>query len=155
MNRLMLAGLALAGACSALGGAAAGAYAQGAGGAGGPAFYVDGRLYRTVGTPTDLAGTGAPAGAFDVLYDLGGAQPLNVAAAAPGDRDYTGGRWMVHAIVFSDYAGALADDAVDANRNDVLDSDAEVLAAITQGYARDAGVVRTFVCPVIPLPARA
>jgi hypothetical protein len=30
----------------------------------GPAFYVDGSLYRTVGTPTDLSGTGAPAHAW-------------------------------------------------------------------------------------------
>jgi hypothetical protein len=82
-------------------------------------------------------------------------QPLNVAAAAPGDRDYNGGRWLVHAVVFADYAGALADAAVDANGNDVLDSDAEVLAAIARGYARDAGVVKRFVCPVIPLPGRA
>ena len=154
-QRLMLAGVALVSACTALGGAAAGAFAQGAGGVGGPAFYVDGRAYRTVGTPTDLAGTGAPGGAFDVLYDLGGAQPLNVAAAAPGDRDYTGGRWRVHGIDFSNYAGALADDAVDANRNDVLDSDAEVLAAVARGYAVDRGVVMTFVCPVIPLPPHA
>ena len=35
--------------------------AAGAGGVTGPSFYVDGTLYRTVGTPTDLSGTGAPA----------------------------------------------------------------------------------------------
>jgi hypothetical protein len=136
--------LALAGVATAA--------AQGAGGVGGPAFYVDGVRYRTVGTPTDLSQTRAPAQAFDTLYDLGGAQPLNVAAAAPGDRDYHGGRWMVHQIVFSNYAGALGDPAVDANNNDVLDSDAEVLAAIARGYATDAGVVRQFVCPVIKIP---
>jgi hypothetical protein len=132
---------------------AATAAAQGAGGVSGPAFYVDGVRYRTVGTPTDLTRTGAPAHSFDTLYDLGGAQPLNVAAAAPGDRDYNGGRWMVHQIVFSNYAGALADPAVDVNNNDVLDSDREVLAAIARGYATDAGVVRQFVCPVIRIPS--
>jgi hypothetical protein len=126
--------------------------AQGAGGVGGPAFYVDGVRYRTVGTPTDLSHTRAPAHSFDTLYDLGGAQPLNVAEAAPGDRDYNGGRWMVHRIVFSNYAGAITDPAVDRNNNDVLDSDAEVLAAIAGGYATDAGVVRQFVCPVIKIP---
>jgi hypothetical protein len=39
-----------------VGGSAA---ASGAGGVSGPAFYVDGVLYRTVGTPTDLSNTGA------------------------------------------------------------------------------------------------
>jgi hypothetical protein len=38
-----------------------------ANGVSGPAFYVDGVLYRTVGTPTDLSGTGAPAHSFDIL----------------------------------------------------------------------------------------
>ena len=48
--------------------AAAGvAAADGAGGVTGPAFYVDGQLYRTVNTPTDLSNTGAPASSFDTL----------------------------------------------------------------------------------------
>lgn len=119
-------------------------------GVSGPAFYVDGTVYRTVGTPTDLSGTGAPAHAWDVIYDFGGAQ-LNVATAAPGDRDYTGGRWQVHALAFpGGYAAALA--AGDTNGNGVLDSDAELGVAIAAGTAADAGVVKQFVCPVIPLP---
>jgi hypothetical protein len=117
----------------------------------GPAFYVDGVTYRTVGTPTDFSGTGAPAHSYDTIYDLGGLQ-LNVASAAPGDRDFNGGRWMVHAVTFSDYAGALADSDVDMNENGVLDSDAEVLAAIDGRYATDNGVVKMFECPVIKMP---
>ena len=39
------------------------ALAAGSGGVGGPAFYVDGTLYRTVATPTDLSSTGGPASA--------------------------------------------------------------------------------------------
>ena len=46
------------------------ALANGAGGVSGPAFYVDGVLYRTVATPTDLSGTGAPAHSFDTIYAL-------------------------------------------------------------------------------------
>ncbi len=128
-----------------------GASAAGAGGVTGPAFYVDGELYRTVGTPTDLSNTGAPDRTFDVIYGFGGVQ-TNVAEAAPGDRDYNGGRWRVHGISFSDYAGALADASVDMNDNDVLDSAEEVEAAITGGYATDQGVVASFVCPVIHIP---
>jgi hypothetical protein len=120
-------------------------------GVSGPAFYVDGVVYRTVGTPTDFDNTGAPAHSFDTIYEFNGLQ-LNVATAAPGDRDYNGGRWMVHLLEFSNYAGALADPTVDLNGNDVLDSDAEVEAAIDEGYATDVGVVKTFECPVVKMP---
>ena len=116
----------------------------------GPAFYVDGQVYRTVGTPTDLSGTGAPAHAWDTIYNFGGNQ-MNVATAAPGDRDYNGGRWMVHALTFPNgYPAALASG--DLNDNGVIDSDTELTAAINAGTAIDAGVVKVFVCPVIPLP---
>lgn len=119
----------------------------------GPAFYVDGALYRTVGTPTDLSDTGAPPHAWDLIYNLGGSQP-NIATAAPGDRDFTGGRWQVHAITFPDtYAAALASG--DANANGVLDSDTELALALTAGTAVDTGVVKQFECPVIPLPRNA
>ena len=116
----------------------------------GPAFYVDGQLYRTVNTPTDLSGTGAPAHAWDTIYDFGGNQ-MNVATAAPGDSGYNGGRWQVHALAFpSGYAAAVA--AGDANANGVIDSDEELAAAMAAGTATDTGVVKQFVCPVIKLP---
>jgi hypothetical protein len=140
--RLTITALALA-ATLTLAGAALG-------GVTGPAFYVDGQLYRTVNTPTDLSGTGAPAHAWDTIYDFGGAQ-RNVATAAPGDTDYNGGRWQVRALSFpSGYAAALA--AGDVNGNGVIDSDAELGAAIAAGKATIGGVVKQFVCPVIPLP---
>ncbi len=116
----------------------------------GPAFYVDGTLYRTVGTPTDLSRTAAPAQSWDTIYDFGGNQ-RNVATTAPGDRGYNGGRWQVHALSFpSGYAAALA--AGDANGSGAIDSDEELAAALATGAAVDAGVVKQFVCPVIPLP---
>ncbi|HET8525721.1 MAG TPA: hypothetical protein VFM81_03700 [Actinomycetota bacterium] len=117
------------------------------GGVTGPSFYVDGTLYRTVNTPTDLSGTGAPAHSFDTIYQFFGAQPFNVATAAPGDPGYNGGRWMVHGLEFSNYAAALA--TYDANGSGDFDSDEEVLAAIAGGAATDIGVVKSFVCPVI------
>jgi hypothetical protein len=110
---------------------------------------VDGSLYRTVATPTDLTRTGAPDHSFDVIYDIAG-QP-NVATAAPGDRDYNGGRWRVHALQFTDYDAAV--DAVDANGSGDLDSAAEVHAAMAAGFVSENTVVAQFVCPVIPLPS--
>jgi hypothetical protein len=132
--------------------AAGAALANGAGGVSGPAFYVDGVLYRTVATPTDLSGTGAPAQSFDTIYALAG-QPYNVATAAPRDRDYNGGRWMVHAVAYNtSWAATVA--AHDANGSGDLDSEAEILAAFADpgpGGATDAGVVKQFVCPAIPI----
>jgi hypothetical protein len=123
--------------------------AAGAGGVGGPAFYVDGTLYRTVGTPTDLTGTGGPASSFDTIYEFFGLQ-TNVATAAPGDADYDGGRWMVHGLEFDDYDAAVA--AFDTNASGDLDSDEEVEAALEAGAATDIGIVKSFVCPAIPIP---
>jgi hypothetical protein len=108
--------------------------------AGGPpslAFYVDGARYRTVGTPTDFAGTGAPASSFDRIYVLGSGL-ANVAEAKPGDRDFNGGRWMVFPVTW--------------HTTPVQLTSAEAVAA----YA-DAGMltiastpVKLFECPVIP-----
>ena len=108
----------------------------------GPAFYVDGQLYRTVNTPTDLSNTGAPASSFDTIYQFFGVQPFNVATAAPGDAGYNGGRWLVHGLEFDDYAAAV--DAFDSNGSGDFDSDEEVAAALAAGAATDIGVVKSF-----------
>ena len=121
---------------------------NGAGGVTGAAFYVDGDLYRTVGTPTDLTGTGAPDHSFDTIYGIAG-QP-NVATAAPGDDGYNGGRWRVQPLAIADYDATVA--AVDSNGSGDLDTTAEVQAALAGGYAVSAGEGPSFVCPVIPLP---
>jgi hypothetical protein len=121
---------------------------NGAGGVTGAAFYVDGELYRTVGTPTDLSHTGAPDHSFDTIYGIDG-QP-NVATAAPGDLDYNGGRWRVQPLDITDYDATVA--AVDSNGSGDLDTTAEVQAALAGGYAVSAGDGPSFVCPVIPLP---
>ncbi len=116
----------------------------------GPAFYVDGVTYRTVATPTDLSGTGAPAHSYDIIYDLGGVQ-LNVAEAAPGDTDFNGGRWAVHPVAFPNgYDAALTSGDLDGNG--VLDSAEEVLAAATAGDATVLDAVTYFVCTVNRYP---
>jgi hypothetical protein len=125
------------------------ATAAGSGGVTGPSFYVDGQLYRTVGTPTDLSNTGAPAHSFDTIYEFFGLQP-NVATAAPGDPGYNGGRWLVHGLQFASYPAAVA--AFDTNGSGNLDSDEEINAALLAGAATDIGVIKSFECPAIPVP---
>lgn len=137
----------------ALAGAALAGPAQAAG-VTGPAFWIDGELYRTVATPTDLSGTGAPASTYDAIYSFGGAQ-RNVAEAKPGDTDFNGGRWQVHQLAFPDgYAAALASG--DANGNGQIDSTDELQRAFDAGTAVDTGVIlKTFVCTVNRVPAGA
>ncbi|MFD0782766.1 hypothetical protein ACFQZ8_02320 [Micromonospora azadirachtae] len=122
---------------------------QASAGVSGPAFYADGALYRTVGTPTDLSRTGAPDHAWDILYSFGDAQ-LKVAEAAPGDTGYNGGRWQIHELAFpAGYAAAVTNGDLDGDG--VLASATEVRAAMTAGSAVDTGVVKQFECPAIPL----
>jgi hypothetical protein len=144
MTRPLLTAAIVAGLAATAFGSAANAESNGAGGVTGPAFYVDGELYRTVGTPTDLTNTRAPAHSFDTIYAIPGQR--SVATAAPGDRGYNGGRWRVQPLaVVGDLAGA------DANGSGDLDSDEEVDAALAMGLATLGAVEVSFVCPVIPL----
>lgn len=115
----------------------------------GPAFYVDGELYRTVGTPTELPLT-APEHSFDIIYNVSAYQMFNVAEAAPGQPGFNGGRWKVHAVSFSEYDTALA--LHDTNESGDFDSNEEIEAALDAGDAMDLGVVKVFVCPVNKLP---
>jgi hypothetical protein len=119
-------------------------------GVSGPAFYVNGSVYRTVGTPTDISGTGAPAHSFDTIYEFFGAQ-LNVATAAPGDPGYNGGRWQVEGLEWnSTYEDAVAQHG---GANGVIDTNDEIAAVLADGGDGGAttSVVKSFVCPVIKL----
>jgi hypothetical protein len=107
--------------------------------AGGPpdvGFFVDETPYRTVGTPTDFSGTGAPAHSYDTIYDLGGGGLLNVADSAPGDRDFNGGRWMVLPIIWN----------IDPVQ---YISDEQILDAVDAGDIEIGAPVKYFECPVI------
>ncbi|MBA4180876.1 MAG: hypothetical protein C0506_09835 [Anaerolinea sp.] len=144
-------GAALLAATLLPGTALAAGHGNGAGGVTGPAFYVDGALYRTVGTPTNFSNTGAPDHSYDTIYAFGGGEQRAVATAAPGDPGFNGGRWQVAVLSFADYAAAVG--AYDANGSGDFDSDEEVLAAIAGGAATTSAGP-SFECPVIPLPHR-
>lgn len=126
------------------------AAAQGSGGVtDGAAFWANGALYRTVNTPTDLSGTGAPAHSLDIIYAFPEGTQINVAEAAPGDPDYNGGRWMVTPIMFTDYETAAA---MYGGSNGGFDSDSEIRDALEAGAATLGDPVKYFVCPVIKMP---
>jgi hypothetical protein len=132
--------------------AAATALAAGSGGPPQPGIYVNGVLYRTIGTPTDFSQTGAPDASFQTLYKFASGQAASVTTAAPGDPGFRGGRWQVHLIEFNtSYADTLV--AYDNNGSGTLDSAAEVQAALNDpgpAGATDLGIVKLFECPIIP-----
>jgi hypothetical protein len=111
-------------------------------------FFVNGTVYRTVGTPTDLTATGAPDHSFDTIYEFFGAQ-MNVATAAPGDACYNGGRWIVQGLDWkTSYADAVAQHG---GSNGVIDTNEEIAAVLADqdaGGATTSEVTR-FACPVI------
>jgi hypothetical protein len=109
--------------------------------AGGPpklSFYIDDVRYRTVGTPTDFSGTGAPASTYDTIYALG-AGLANVADAKPGDTDFNGGRWAVRPITWNTTPVQLT-------------TDTEILAWANQGRLSLGDPVRYFFCSVNIVP---
>jgi hypothetical protein len=110
--------------------------------AGGPpslSFYVDDVRYRTVGTPTDFSGTGAPASTYDKIYALGDGL-INVAEAKPGDTDFNGGRWMVLPITWAE--GVTPVQLTNAEDVEAW-ADAGLLTIATTP-------AKQFLCPVIP-----
>jgi hypothetical protein len=148
--RLLLGGTATA--ALAAGAMLLGAPAAQAAGVGDPSIYEDGTLYRTVGTPTDLSGTGAPDSSFQPIYAFPEGTQFNVATAAPGDPGYRGGRWQVFSVELPNgYDAALASG--DLDNDGVLDSDEELFAAEAAGDLVIGGIVKSFECPLIKVPA--
>ena len=91
-------------------------------------LYYDGEIVRTVVPPASMPFQGR-----DNIYPIDGgvAGQLPVAAVAPGDRDYHGGKWAVNLVEWS--------EGVDPY---LLTSEDEVLAAAQAGdvtITRDAG----------------
>lgn len=115
--------------------------------AGGPpqgSIYVDGELFRTVGTPTDFSATGAPDSSFDTIWSFGGVVP-SVADAKPGDQDFNGGRWMVYGASFAEGVTPY-----------VITDDTELWQAVADGdVILTDHVVKYFECPLIAMRGNA
>ena len=95
--------------------------------------YANDELFSGVLTPRDLPNHGK----FDTIYILGqGLTP--VADAAPGDRDYNGGRWEVRPVTWVSIAPRQFTNA------------AQVESAAAAGQIMIGNVVRRFECPLIP-----
>ncbi len=109
-------------------------------------FWVDGSLYATVGTPTNLPDHGPKDGIY-VFTNLNGQTP--VAEAKPGDQDYNGGRWQVTLLEFTQQGLGIHDANGDGVADFELQSWEMVQQHIGLGHLMVAGQGPSFVCPVI------
>lgn len=109
-------------------------------------FWVDGELYRTVGTPTELPDKGPKDGLY-VFEGLNGQTP--VAEAKPGDHDYNGGRWQVEVLEFTSAGMDVHDPDGDMEVNFELMSWEDVEEHIDLGHLVKRMDGPSFVCPVI------
>lgn len=100
-------------------------------------IYAHDQLYRTVGTPADLPNQGP----FNAIYAFGGGL-ASVSSAAPGDREWRGGRWEVYMVTFVTISPTQFTNAED------------LLAARQRGEVSIGEVVRRFECPLIPVKER-
>ena len=117
-----------------------------AGGPPGGAFWVDGMVFKTVVTPTNLPNKGPKDGLY-VFEGLGGQNP--VAEAKPGDKDYNGGRWQGYVLEFTEEGIAAHDPDGDGMANFQLMSWEMVQHHLGLGHLEQIAMGPSFVCPMI------
>jgi hypothetical protein len=98
-------------------------------------IYANDQLYRTVGTPAVLPDHGS----FNTIYVLGNGF-ANVSDAAPGDRNWRGGRWEVRPVTYLTTSPTPFTNA------------AQVQAAVQAGQIRIEDVKIRFECPLLHIP---
>jgi hypothetical protein len=113
------------------------AFASNGAGPPGGMIWAGNQLYRTVVTPTDFTGTGAPDSSYEPIYKID-TQDANVALAAPGEAGFRGGRWQVFQVTWNVAPYELT------NGQAVLD------AAEAGDLSIGSTPLKQFECPLIP-----
>lgn len=106
-------------------------------------IWANDLLYDTVFPGAEFKG--GPEHSFDILYMFDeslGLQP--VSDAAPGDRNYNGGRWWVHMVELTDL-GCLMHD----NGDMMITSADELLECEQMGYVVIHPTETFFSCPLV------
>jgi hypothetical protein len=115
------------------------------------ALWANDEVYDTI--LTDTAFRNPPAHSTDALYNFGESGLSGqraVAAAAPGDRDYNGGRWSVKLVVFTDDGMAAHDPDGDGEVNFELKSEEAVWHHESLGHLVIMDTSVYFECPLLP-----
>ena len=80
-----------------------------------------------------------PTQSMDLIFVFPGTNLIPVAEASPGDPQYNGGRWEVHAVTFTGIAP------------EQFTNDETLWYHYGLGHLSISGVLRTFECPLIPV----
>ena len=115
------------------------------------AIWGHGQLYDTVITPATFISP--PEHSTDTIYsfDMSGLMGQRaVADAAPGDRDYNGGRWSVQMAVFTDLGKEVHDTDDDGHVNAELTSADQVMMMVDLGHLEVFPANFYFECPMLP-----
>lgn len=115
------------------------------------AIWANGELYGTVVTPTSFKNP--PPRSTDIIYSFGMNElqgQRSVSEAAPGDRDYNGGRWSVHFAFFTTLGESIHDADGDGIVDFELTNAEEVLAHEALGHLEIVDANFYFVCPLLP-----
>jgi len=115
------------------------------------AVWSHGELYDVIATDTAFASP--PPQSLDTIYNFaasGLTGQRSVSDAAPGDKQYNGGRWTVQLVVFTDEGLMVHDPDGDGVANFELTSEEQVLTHAALGHLVivDPGVY--FECPLQP-----
>ena len=101
-------------------------------------LYYNGETVRTAVPPAAMPQTGVDN--FYVVTNGGVADQFGIAAVAPGDMNYHGGKWAFHSVEWHNPGDA-----------DLLTSEAAVLAAEADGLITVTRIVENdFKCPIQP-----
>jgi len=115
------------------------------------AVWANGDIYGTVLTDTGFRSP--PRHSTDTLYNFGMSGLTGqraVSSAAPGDKDYNGGRWSVMVVSFTTLGVSVHDPDGDGSVNFELTSEAEVLHHHELGHVTIMDANFYFECPLIP-----
>ena len=115
------------------------------------AIWGHGQLYDTVITPATFISP--PEHSTDTIYsfDMSGLMGQRaVADAAPGDRDYNGGRWSVQMAVFTDLGKEVHDTDDDGHIDAELTSADQVMMMVDLGHLKVFPANFYFECPMLP-----
>jgi hypothetical protein len=115
------------------------------------ALWANGNIYSTIITDTSFKPARNPASTDTLVnFDMSGLTGQRaVAAAAPGERDYNGGRWVVQLAFYTPAGIAHFDPDGDGKVNYELTSDDEVHEAYQSGYIDLMDTDVSFECPLI------
>jgi len=115
------------------------------------AIWSHGELYGTVGTPAVF--THPPDGTTDTLYNfmMSGLEGQRaISAAAPGDRDFNGGRWSVVLVTFTDQGIGVHDPDGDGVVNFELTGEEQLMDHMALGHLTLTDTDVYFECPMLP-----